>query len=68
MGTKTFASSRRTAKFGPKYALLVIQGVFLTGAPLKVSDYIVNLIKKSSKYQDLLTGWYIEIFMGGGTS
>ena len=26
--------------------VIIIQGVFLTGAPLKVSDYIVNPIKK----------------------
>ena len=40
----------------------IIQGGFLTG-PSKiflVSDYIVNLIKKSSKCLNLLTGWYLE--------
>ena len=35
---------------------------FSTGTPLKVSDYIVNPIKKC---QNLLTGWHIEFLEGG---
>ena len=39
-------------------------GFFLTGAPLKVSDYKANPIKKNSECQNLLTGWHLG-FLGG---
>ena len=62
--TRIPSALRPRIRSGPKK--IHVQGVFLTGAPLRVLSVSLQSksYQKSSKCQNLLTGWHLGFFGG----